>query len=300
MHHAHTGSPSKEREARAAVLAGGVDTAVTLAALLAARSSVLLADCFKTVLELIAVLLAWIAIRRIQRGADPRFEYGIGKLENLSSLFVGVLMVGCLIVVAGNAGLHIFHPTQISGAGVWISMAAQIVYAVVNGVLCWTSRRSARRDGSPIMAAQARLFLSKAFANVFILLSLVLSKALAGYAWSLYIDPVSSLVIAGFILLAALGIFSSSCGDLLDRTLEEESQIIILRELARSFNDYEALHGIRSRRSGNQVFIDIFLEFDARKTLAEIQPVIDTIRRNLEQHIRGSRVTIGLATQSVH
>jgi ferrous-iron efflux pump FieF len=294
----HTGGQSRERNTRAAVLAGGADTIITLTALLAARSTVLMADFFKTFLELAAVLLVWLAIRRINRGSDARFEYGIGKLENLSSLFVGILMVGCLIIVAGNAGLHIFHPAHISGIGVWISMAAQVVYAGINGALCWTSRRAARHDHSPIMASQSRLFLSKAFANVFILLALILSKALAQYAWSLYIDPIASIIIAGFILLAALGIFSSSCGDLLDRTLEEESQIIILRELARTFNEYEALHGIRSRRSGNQVFIDIFLEFAPRKTIAQVQPVIDAIRKNLEHHIQGCRVTIGLAARA--
>lgn len=296
MHALHQDGASRERTTRSAVIAGIVDTLVTLGALLAARSTVLLADFFKTVLELAAVLLAWLAIRRINRGADPRFEYGIGKLENLSSLFVGILMVGCLIVVAGNAGLHIKHPAPIAGAGVWISLAAQILYAGINGALGWTSRRSARREQSPIMASQARLFFSKAFANAFILLALALSMGLARYPWSLYIDPVASLIIAGFILLAALGIFSSSCGDLLDRTLEEESQIVILRELARSFNDYDALHGVRSRRAGSQVFIDIFLEFAPHKTMAQVQPVADALRRNLERQIQGSRVTIGLAS----
>ncbi|MFH1476584.1 MAG: cation diffusion facilitator family transporter [Verrucomicrobiota bacterium] len=295
----NTGGRSKERETRAAVLAGGLDMVITLTALLAARSTVLMADFFKTFLELVAVLLVWLVMRRINRGSDPRFEYGIGKLENLASLFVGILMVGCLIIVAGNAGLHIFHPAHISGIGIWISMASQIVYTGVNGALYWTSRRMAARNGSPIMASQARLFISKAFANVFILLSLTLSKALAQYAWSLYIDPIASLIIAGFILLAALGIVSSSCNDLLDSTLEEETQIVILRELARMFNEYEALHGIRSRRSGNRVFIDIFLEFAPRKTMAQVQPVIDAIRKNLEHHIQGCHVTIGLATRPV-
>jgi cation diffusion facilitator family transporter len=296
--HSGAGS-SREGEARSAVLAGTVDSIVTLAALLAASSTVLLADFFKTVLELIAVLLAWLAIRKINQGSDARFEYGIGKLENLSSLFVGNLMVLCLLIIVANAVRGIFHPAHISGIGVWISIVSQVVYAVVNGYLCFTSRRTAKRESSPIMAAQARLFLSKTFANVFILLALGLSKALSHFPWAVYIDPVSSLIIALFILLAALGTFSSSVNDLLDRTLEEESQIIILRELAGCFDEYEALHGIRSRRSGSHVFIDIFLEFSPDKTIAEVQPVIDKLRRNLEGHIQGSRVTVGLTTTPV-
>ena len=39
-----------------------------------------------------AVLLAWMAMRRLARGGGDSYEYGIGKLENLSSLFVAALM----------------------------------------------------------------------------------------------------------------------------------------------------------------------------------------------------------------
>ena len=133
----------------------------------------------------------------------------------------------------------------------------------------------------------------------FILLALVLSKALAGHGWSLYIDPLASLVIAAFILLSALGIFSSSVNDLLDHALEEESQIIILRELVRFIDEYEQLHGIRTRRSGSQVFIDLFLEFSPSRTVAEIQPVINRLTDCLQTSIPGSRVSVSLATQPV-
>jgi len=183
---------------------------------------------------------------------------------------------------------------------VWISVVAQLVYGVINGVLYWRTRRVARTESSPLMASQARLLLSRAVANVFILLALALSMALHGVAWALYIDPLASLVIAVFILLSALGIFSSSVRDLLDGALEEESQIIILRELAHFLDDYEQLHGIRTRRSGSQVFIELFLEFAPQRTVADVQPVIDRLTGCLETAIPGSRVTVAMTTRKVN
>lgn len=97
-----------------------------------------------------------------------------------------------------------------------------------------------------------QLFFTRAFGNVFILLALGLSLLLSGFSWSVYIDPAASLVIAASILISAIGVLSSSFYDLLDRTLEEADQIVILRELAQRFHDYEALHGIRSRRAGDR------------------------------------------------
>ncbi len=149
------------------------------------------------------------------------------------------------------------------------------------------------------MDSQTRLFMTRFVGNVFILISLGLSMAFAGQKWASYIDPAASLVIALSILSATLGIFSSSVYDLLDRTLEEERQIMILAELARHFNDYEELHGIRSRRSGAEVYVEIFLEFDPEKRISEVQQAVDRLRKSIEEKIQGSRVTIAMTTEAV-
>jgi ferrous-iron efflux pump FieF len=287
---------SRERVARQASVMAFADTLVTLGAMVAANSAVILADFCKTFLEFVAVFLSWWAIRRMARGAGGRFDYGLGKMEHLTSLIVGVLMTVCLLIITGNAVRNILHPAHIAGIGVQISMAAQMAYAAINGVVARRSRRAAKKENSPLLEAQARLHFARATANIFILLSLGLSIALARFGWARYIDPAASLVIAGSILMAALGIFSTSVGDLLDRTLEESDQLLILRELARHFNDYEYLHGIRSRRSGTEVYIEILLEFAPEKKAGDIQTVAASLRRQIESQIRNSHVTIGLST----
>ena len=280
---------------RTAVIAGGIDLLVTAGALVAAHSAVILADFCKTLLEFMAVVLAWLTLRRIRRGSHHQFNYGVGKLENLSSLFVGLLMFLCLGVILSNAVLELLHPAHISGVGIWVSLAAQAIYAVVNARLAVQSWRLARAENSPLQAAQAGLFFTKAIGNGFILLSLGLSKLLAAHAWSLYIDPVGSLVIAASILFAALGIFKNSTLDLLDRTLEEKHQIAILRSLANHFDRYAELRDIRSRRAGRQVFVEIVLGFAPEHTAAETEAAARELKAELEHEIPGSRVTIAIA-----
>jgi cation diffusion facilitator family transporter len=295
-----SGNVSKEESARTAAIAGAIDVVVTLSALIAAHSSVLLADFFKTSLEFVAVLLSWLAIRRIVGGSNHQFDYGIGKLENLSSLFVGSIMLLGMLVIVVNAIASILNPSHIEGVGVWISLVAQIVFGAINSTLSWRSFRTARAENSPLIKSQAQLFFTRAFGNVFILLALGLSLFLSGFSWSIYIDPAASLVIAASILISAIGVLSSSFYDLLDRTLEEANQILILRELAQHFNDYEALHGIRSRRAGGGVFVEVFLEFDPSKTMGEVQQIAEAIRISIEKQIPDSQVAIALAQEARH
>ena len=290
----------KESAARAGVIAGLLDLGLSVVAVTTANSSVLLADAFKTLLEFIAILLAWFAIRRINRGANQNFDYVIGKLENLSGLFVAILMILCLLLILGTAIHNFLHPAHLAGAGVWVGVCDQIVFLGINGVLCYRSRRTAAQTNSPVMAAQSRLLLTRGVGNAFILIALVLSLALSQYNWSVYIDPCASLLIGLSILLAAFGTFSSSVYDLLDRTLEEKHQLVILRELAGHFDDYEALHGIRSRQSGSRVYVEIFLEFEPQKPVGEVQRVINHLVESLQTKIPNSHVTVALADRPVN
>jgi len=282
----------KESSARTAVIAGVVDTALTFTAMALSSSAVLLADSLKTALEFVAVLLAWLSIRRITRGAGHNYEFGIGKLENLASLVIGSLMLIVFLVIVGNAIRTIISPSHIAGIGLWISVVGQVIYAFVNGFLFLRARKAARSEHSPIMASQAKLFFTKCFGNVFIFLSLVLSLALAKHAWSVYIDPVAALVVAATIIVSAIGVFSSSCYDLLDGALEEEDKLKIMRALAENFDRYDMLHAIRSRRSGSRAFIEIFLGFDPAKRVGDVQHEIDAIRNAVAQQFQSSSVIV--------
>jgi divalent metal cation (Fe/Co/Zn/Cd) transporter len=149
-----------------------------------------------------------------------------------------------------------------------------------------------RREPSPIMDSQWRLFKTKAISDFSVLVSLLASLAFYHYAWSLYIDPLASFIIAGFLMTSSHRVISSSLPDLLDRTLDEELQLIIVRELAAFFNDYTALHEVRSRRSGSNVYIELYLEFDGEKRMCEVQETINRIKSSLEANISKSSVSV--------
>ena len=198
----------KEPATQAAVIAGAAEAAITLVSLLTAESVLLLADFLKTGLEFLAVLLAWLAVRRLARADGLRHDYGVGKIENLSSLVIAVLMMATVIVITVSALSGLLWPAPVAGVGLKITVASLVIYAGINGWLWRRCRAAGRAEDSPLMAAQARLLFTKLFGNVFILASLSSSLAFADRAWSVYIDPLASLVIAGSILASAIGVFS--------------------------------------------------------------------------------------------
>jgi len=289
----------KEKAAFIAVGFGALDAVLTTLTYLSSNSSALLADTLKTVLELCAAIVSLIVIRRVSNASSEDFNYGTGKLESLSSLFIGILMCICLLAITGNAVYRIFHPAHIGGAGVWAGMALQLAYCGINGWIYLQNLKLSKQENSTLLKSQANLFLSKLLANAFIFASLLLGVIFADAKWAAQIDPVASLIIAMFILSCATGVFSSSVFDLMDRSLEESDQLLILRGLARHFDCYRELHGIHSRRAGGKAFIEIYLEFDPGMSMAEVGNGAADIQADIEKSIPNSQVSICLASKPV-
>ena len=255
-------------------------------------SIVLFADAVKCANEILATFFAYLTIRKMAKGGAGVYDYGMGKFETMTSITTGGVMFISLALVFFVAIYRIVIPEPIVHEGAYLGVFLMIVGVSMNTYLWRKNFRLNKKEPSPIMDSQWRLFRTKAFSDFSVLLSLIFSLALSQYAWSLYIDPLASFFIAGVLFFSGARVIRSSLPDLLDRTLDEELQMVIVQHLARFFNDYSALHGVRSRRSGSNVYIEIFLEFDGEKKMCEVQEIIDRIKVSLEAHIPKSTVSI--------
>lgn len=294
MHHP---GQAKERSVLISLLIDFVLLIPDIVAAVMANSITLWADVIKCSNELLSTFLSWLTLRMVVRGKKTRYDYGLGKLENVTGMAVAGAMLLSLLIVVFSAVERLLHPEEMHAGGVWLALVLMTAGVIANTSLWIKNYRVSRRQFSPIMEAQWRLFRAKAFSDALVLLALILSVTLKRYHWAIYIDPVASFAIAGFLLASMWSMVPSSFNDLLDCTLDETMQLVIVKHLAAHFHEYKALHGVRSRRSGSTIFVEILLEFDGHKKMAEVQAAINRLQADLEHHMPGSRVLIAPTNQ---
>jgi ferrous-iron efflux pump FieF len=263
-----------------------------VAAAILSMSIVLFADAVKCANEILATFFAYLTLRKMAKGGAGAYDYGMGKFETVASVITGGVMFISLALVFFAAIDRIVYPESIVHEGAYLGVILMVIGVCMNTFLWKKNERLYKKEPSPIMDSQWRLFRTKAISDFSVLVSLIISIAFSRYAWSFYIDPLASFFIAGVLFFSGARVIRSSLPDLLDRTLDEELQMVIVRHLAQFFDDYSALHGVRSRRSGSNVYIEIFLEFDGEKKMCEVQEVIDRIRTSIEAQIPKSTVSI--------
>lgn len=287
----------KERSVFTGLLLGLIVLVPDVIAVILANSIMLLSDLLKSGSETVATFLSWLAIRKVRQGKTFDYNYGQGKLENISSLAVAGAMLLSWLVVSYSAIERFRHPSPIGSIG--FALFVTSASALVNLWVWRKNGRLARAEPSPIIESQWRLYRTKTAANFCVILSLLLSAAFRERSWSAYIDPIGAVIISGFLLLSAYRVVTDSIYDLLDRTLDESLQLVIIAELATWFHEYVALHGVRSRRSGSNVYIEIFMEFEGDQRMSEVQELINRMKTSLEEKIQGSQVVIAPATEPV-
>ena len=287
---------SKEQSLKVAALFCLVDLFVTGGAVFFSNSLTILSDFFKEVADFISVVAALITVRVVSRNPGERFAYGIGKLENLVSIGIGLLMLVSAIFILFQAIGHFQHPEQAHGTlpGIIIFSCSSIF-----GFKMWLHNRDLLKiQSSAIVASQSKLWFSKAWLDLMMASVLILAIGLGRYHWSFYLDPLASLVGVGFLLHGAWEVSTSSVHDLLDASLEEASQLIIMRKLVDHFDDYESVHKIRTRRSGSNIYIEVFLGFNSELKMAEIQRRIDSLSVTIQDAFMGAEVAIIASSES--
>lgn len=286
----------KERVALFAVCVLFLGLIPTVVAVILSDSVVMFAGLLKCFNEAIAVFISWRILRQIARGKGQEYDYGLGKLESMGSFLVTALLCVSIVIVCFGAFHRLFHPQPIKLGGSILGVVIQIGAVAMNCWFWWKNRKLAEKEYSPVMEAQWRLFRAKALSEGTILVTLLLSISFMNFTWSEYFDPIGSFVIVGFIAMSVRELGGRAVGDLLDRTLDESMQMVIVRKLAHFFDEYADLHGVRSRRSGARIYVEVFLEFDGDRPMADVQGTINRMTEALESEIPGSFVVISPTT----
>jgi divalent metal cation (Fe/Co/Zn/Cd) transporter len=241
-----------------------------------------------------------VVLRRIHRGVLVGFEFGVGKLEQICNLAIAAGMLGGALWVAhGAVVLAARGYSEASPLGLALAAAIGATNTLLNFMAWDEVRRAARHGGSVIMEAQLKARVTKLASSVFVQLTMTVAAVATDPVIVAWADGAGSVFVSSYMLAMGLGMIRSGLPELLDRTVDETTHLLILRALARHEPLYATLTGIRARRSGVSIFVEIGLGFDDRLALAEVDRRISAIKASVAEDISGADVSILVSGERV-
>ncbi|MDP2806723.1 MAG: cation diffusion facilitator family transporter [bacterium] len=267
-------------------LAGGlVIFVLKLAAYYLSGSVALLSDALESIVNLLASGLMLYAVYLSEEPADRTHNYGHQKVENISSLIEGILILVAAVMIAEKAVGRLIRPAELTNINV--ALIISLAATALNGLLSWLLLRTARKFGSLALEGDSKHLLSDVLSSVAVAAGLFLAK-LTGWH---FLDSALALAVSGLLIKMAMELIKKSSIGLMDQSCPaEESRIIeVLKRHDQLFVDF---HDIKTRRSGNRVFAEFHLSVKGDKTVEEAHNLTDHLEEELGQELPEVSLTI--------
>jgi ferrous-iron efflux pump FieF len=235
-----------------------------------------LASLVDSTLDAGASLVNLLAVHWSLQPADAEHRFGHGKAQPLAALGQSAFIAGSAAFLGLEAVDRLLHPRPVTAVGVGLAVLVLAIVATL--ALLAFQRHVIRRTGSPAIRADALHYFTDLATNTATLAALVLAGlGLHG------LDPVFGLGIGAYVLYSAIQIAREAVDDLLDRELPEGDREAIL-EMARSVPLVRDVHGLRTRRSGQLIIIQLHLVMDDALPLIEAHQTALEVEHRIRAH----------------
>ena len=261
---------ARSRSARFSVAAAAFLVALKLGTGLITGSIAFLAEAAHSATDLVAALLTLFAVRVATRPPDEQHHYGHGKAEHLAALAESAFLLLVALAIGGESARRLLDGAEGHVDAAWWAFLVLAVVIVIDISRMVASGRSARRYGSPALAANAVHFASDLAGSIAVLAGtiLVATGRPAG-------DAVAGLLVAVLVIGLAIRLLWQSVQVLMDRTsVDAEGRI---RAALAGLREPLELRRIRVRHAAGRHFADLVVGVAPDKGVGQAHATADAI-----------------------
>ena len=251
-------------------------------------STAVLAEAVHSAVDLIAAIIAFVAVREAARPADKDHPYGHGKYDSLSGMIEGLLIFIAAGYIIFTAIKKLIYGGEVESAG--LGFVVMLISAAVNAGVSYVLFRTAKKTGSVAVEADAHHLSTDVITSIGVAAAMLV---IYFTGWHI-LDPIIALAVSVVILKAAFGITRKSIGVLLDESLPENEVSKIEEILETRHPAIVEFHELRTRRSSVTRFIDIDLVSCGDMTVDQAHAIADRVERDIEDALPGAKIMIHL------
>jgi cation diffusion facilitator family transporter len=245
-----------------------------------------LAQAADSFLDLFAGLVTFFAVRIATKPADKEHPFGHGKVEDMAGVVQGVLIFLAAGLIVYSAIQRIINRTNIELAEAGIG--AMAISMVVSILLSRHLLKVSRSTGSVALEANARNITGDIYSTAAVLVGLLVVR-LTGLS---ILDPIMAIGMAIYIAKIAYDTLGKPLLGLVDASLPHSEQAVIESCLAERGKQVVGFHELRTRRAGNQRYIDFHLVMAKDISLEQAHQVCDLLEADIRARLPRINVTI--------
>ena len=263
--------PRLTRFAWLSIAAAVLTIALKSEAYLLTGSVGLLSDAAESLVNLVAAVVALIALHVAARPADEKHNFGHGKAEYFSAGVEGLMIFVAAGFILVSSVQRFLHPTELESIG--LGLAISTVASVVNGAVGVLLLRVGAAHRSVTLTADGKHLLTDVWTSVGVIVG-VLLVGLTGWQ---RLDPIVAAIVGVNILVTGFRLVSQSVTSLLGAAMPagDLAQVnAVLDDMRTAEIDFT---GVRTRESGRHRFVSLTVLVPANWTVEQGHTLADNV-----------------------
>lgn len=245
-----------------------------------------LSDALESSVNLVAAIVAIIALRVAERPADDTHDFGHGKAEYLSALVEGVMIFVAAAAIVWTAVDRLVHPAAVEQAGIGLALTtgASLINLGVGLLLV----RVGNRYRSITLVADGKHLLTDVWTSAGVLVGIAL-VAITGWG---PLDPIVALAVGANILLTGYGLVRRALSGLLGARLPAEDLARVDAVLTTFADDDVEVTSVRSLESGRQRLVALDVAVPGTWTVDRAHDLCDALEAALDEALPRCRTLV--------
>lgn len=214
----------------------------------------LLSDALESGVNLVAAIVALIALSIASRAPDEEHAYGHGKAEYFSSGVEGGLILLAALGIFITSIPRVIHPQPLEQIG--IGLAVSFLASGINALVGWRLLQAAKQTRSIVLRADARHLFTDVWTSIGVGIGVILVAITDVHR----LDAIIAMAIGINICVTGYRLIRESLQGLLDSAIPQPDREKVEAVLARYEDEYGVVtHALRTREAGTRRFVSFHI-----------------------------------------
>jgi len=212
----------------------------------------LFADGIHSLSDVVATTGVIVSLKIADKGDDPQYPYGRGKIEFISCIFVySVLFFVAILILAGAISSITSGDLRVPNL---ISLFSAVVSVIANIILYRLGLCAGRAVNSPAIIANANENKADMLSSIAVIFGIIGSNL--GYTYG---DPLAAVIVGLIIMKTAVTLGWKAIQALIDTSLPAE-KLKAINEIILGVKDVERVNYIKTRQIGKHYWLDVEIQ----------------------------------------
>lgn len=237
-------------------------------------SMAILSSLFDSIQDSMTSIVNFFAVKHASEPADKEHRFGHGKAQALGAMTQGFIIAAASIFLLKESIHRLMEPQPISeiGLGIGITLFA----LVATFVLITFQKFVIKKTNSLSIRADMAHYTGDIMMNVGVIVSMLMAYYLK---WT-FVDALFGIMVAGYLFIVVYQIIKEAITILMDAELSDSFRKKI-KTMTLSFPEVKEIYQLKTRQSGNCIFVQFCVSLDKKITLEQAHDITDKIESAL-------------------